>query len=167
MFPECEKPFGHDARIFRQDAAVLFNSPSSRFQFPLNQDRTMGSEPHGSWINIFPLEKRKSTAVLLAAALLLGIIAVATGCGDPSQPKPKLIEDNPPSNDNTRTLQTFDSGRDFDAFVIKREAYGEVLDYFSGDTIKTQLSAGEWERGTRNRQVSIFKLPDEDVEVLE
>src|SRR6056297_920432 len=39
MFPQCEKPFGHDARIFRQDAAILFNSPVRRLHFPPNQDK--------------------------------------------------------------------------------------------------------------------------------
>lgn len=32
------KTFGHDARPSRQEAAILYNSPVRKFQFPLNQD---------------------------------------------------------------------------------------------------------------------------------
>ena len=38
VFSAMRKTFGHDARSYRHDAAILYYEPVSKFQFPVNQD---------------------------------------------------------------------------------------------------------------------------------
>ncbi|KLU04326.1 hypothetical protein RISK_003380 [Rhodopirellula islandica] len=38
ILPSCEKSFGQDARIHRQEAITMFNSQKRKFPFLLNQD---------------------------------------------------------------------------------------------------------------------------------